>query len=398
MEKFEFYNPVRLVFGPGEIKRVGELAKSLGKKTLVVSYKDPGVLSPWLEKVSTSLETVGVGCSTCFEISANPTLEQVRKCVMAAKENKVDFIIGMGGGSAMDAAKIASAGVLYKYDLWNMIVARHDKIIAIPPEQALPTLMIPTLPATSSEMNCGAVVTNEKTLEKSYVFHPCLYPKISILDPEITVNLPPYQTACGAADAISHVMELYLNGVDDTPLQDRLMEGIVTTIMEEVRKALADPGDIRARAHLQWAAVVAWNGWTIPGTASATPMHMLAHVLSARYNLTHGTTLSIIMPAWMKYFYRYRIERYVQFAQRVLGMQTVGKKPETVAVQAIDAFEEFLKEIGVETRLSQRNIPERNIDVFTEDVVKIAFTADGKLQARPPATKEDVKRVFKLAY
>ena len=397
MENFELYNPVKIIFGPGEVSKTGEEAAKLGKKAMVVSYREHDFFADLLKSVETMLTSAGLGVVPYYEVTANPLMGQVDAAVRLCKAEDVDLVIAVGGGSAMDVAKITAAGVQYQEDLWKMIVSRHDQEVAEPPEKALPLLMVPTLPATSSEMNCGAVVTNERTMEKSYVFAECLYPKVSIVDPSLTCSLPPFQTACGAADTISHAMETYLNGVDDTPLQDRLLEAVITTIMENVGKALKDPNNVKVRAHLQWASVVAWNGWFQAGIGGWAPMHQLGHVLSARHNVTHGASLAIVMVAWMKYLYEYRLERYVQFADRILGMDVKGKESDAVAQAAIDQFDSFLKDIGVPTRLSDCKISENEIDPMVDDVVRISFGPDGKLNSRPPIDRKQVKAIYNLA-
>ena len=397
MEKFEFYNPVRVLFGPGELKRIGAEAKALGQTALLVSYKEPGPLKEVLGRIEAILAADGVKAVPFYGVSANPTIQQVEEGVKKAKAEGAQLVIGVGGGSAMDAAKAIAAGVLYRQPLWNMIVSRHDQAVAVSPTEALPIILVPTLPATSSEMNAGAVISNQKTLEKSYVFANPLYAKVSILDPELTLTLPAYQTGCGAADAVSHVMELYLNGADDTPLQDRLMEGIILTIMECMEKLKKDSQDLAARTNLMWAATVAWNGWTQPGVASGVPMHLIAHVLSARYNTTHGASLAVVMPAFMRRFWKTRPQRYVQFAERIFGLETRGKKPEKLVPQVIQKFEDWLKGLGVQTRLPEVGIKAEAVESLTEEVARVSFGPDGKLGARVPATKEDVREILKLA-
>ncbi len=397
MENFELYNPVKIIFGPGEVSRTGEEAAKLGKKAMVVSYQEHEFFSDLLKSIESMLTSAGLGVVPYYEVTANPLMGQVEAAVRQCKAEDVDIVIAVGGGSAMDVAKITAAGVQYQGDLWDMIVSRHDIEAAEPPEKALPLLMVPTLPATSSEMNCGAVVTNERIMEKSYVFAECLYPKVSIVDPSLTCSLPPFQTACGAADTISHAMETYLNGVDDTPLQDRFLEGVITTIMENVGRALEDPNNVKVRAHLQWASAVAWNGWLQAGSGGWAPMHQLGHVLSARHNVTHGASLAIVMVAWMKHLYKHRLERYVQFADRILAMEVDGKESDAVAQAAIDQFDSFLRGIGVPTRLSDVQIHEDEIDAMVDDVVRISFGSDGKLNSRPPIDREQVKKIYNLA-
>lgn len=396
MEKFEFYNPVQIIFGEGEVSRTGKEAAKLGKNVLLVSYKEHDFFSELLANIKTMLEAEGLKVVPFFEVTANPLIGQVRAGIELSKNEGVDLVIAVGGGSAMDAAKIIAAGVLYEGDPWNMVVSRHDNVTVVPPKEALPLLLVPTLPATGSEMNCCGVVTNEETTEKSYAWDPCLYPKVSIVDPALTCSLPAYQTACGAADTISHVMEFYLNGFYDAPLNNRIQEGVILTVMENAPKVLEDPNDMAARANLQWAAIVALNGWSQPGDAW-TPMHQLGHVLSARHNVAHGATLAIIMPAWMKLLHQRRPATYTQFAERIFGMDTSGKDPAALALEAIDRFEGFLKSIGVPTRLSDVNVSADEIDALIDDVVKISFGSDGKLNSRPPVDREDVRKVYELA-
>jgi len=396
MEKFEFFNPVHIFFGVGELSRVGEEAKKLGKKALLVTYSEHHYLDPVICRVENLLNKNGVEFVRYFRVTPNPTINQAKEGVKISKAADVDLVIGLGGGSAMDTAKMVAAGVFYQGDLWNMVYSRHDNSKnVIPPEKALPILMIPTLPATGSEMNPTAVVTNQETHEKSYTWSNCLYPKISIVDPQLTCSLPTFQTACAAADTISHVLEFYLTGYEDAFLNNRIQEGVIQTVLEYVPKVLKDPNDVNSRGHLQWAAIVALNGWSQPGDGW-TPMHQLGHVLSAQYNITHGASLSIIMPAWMKHFYKSRLEQYVNLAVNVFGVEQSMSK-ENIALEGIKRFEEFLRSIEVPTSLSDVNIEEDAIDFLTSEVVKISFNADNKLQGRPPASRKDVKSVFSLA-
>lgn len=397
MQNFSLYNPVKVIFGPGELRQLGTEAKALGKQALIVSYKEHAFMQELLSTACALLKEQGVNPVCFFEARANPTLAEVEAGTLLAREQKVDLVIGIGGGSVMDTAKLIAAGVNYTGELWSMIYSRHDRCATVPPETALPLLMVPTLPATSSEMNCGAVVTNPQTCEKSYLFHPCIYPKVSILDPALTCSLPAYQTACGGADALSHVIEVYFNGDPDTPMQDSLMEGIVRNLISHVPEVLKNPTDVRLRSHIMWESCLAWNGWILPGTGASTPMHMIAHGLSARFNITHGATLAMIMPAWMKHTCKQNLPRYAQFAERMLGFCVKGLAPEAAARAAIERFEAFLTGIGVQTRMSQCGVAQKDLDMLTDDVVRVYFNTDSLLAAQVPMTREDVRAVLQLA-
>ena len=397
MDRFEFYNPVRVFFGPGEVGRIGTETAKLGTKALLVSYRDNAFFLDLLRRVESLLAEAGVAVTTHYAITANPMMSQVRHGVELCREHKIGVVIAVGGGSVMDATKIIAAGSLYPHDLWKMIKSRHDSEVSIQPEKALPIIMLPTLPATSSEMNCGAVVTNDETVEKSYVFNEVIFPTVSIIDPALTTGLPKFQTACGAVDAISHVVESYFNCAEDTPLQDRLQEGVILTIMELVKKVIDDPSDVALRGNIQWASVLAWNGWIQAGVNPGSPMHQLGHVISARHNITHGATLGIIMPAWMKFIYRERLDRYAQFAERIFGIKSDGRTQSDVALEGIARFESFIQGLGVPTRLSSVGIVASEIDDMVDDVARISFNSTGALASHPPVGREGVRAVYQGA-
>lgn len=397
MNNFEFYNPVYIIFGVGEVNRVGQEARKLGQKVLLVSYARHDFFADLLSKVESLLAEAGAQVTTYYGISENPKMSEVAAGVDLCEQNDIDLLIGVGGGSVMDAVKVIAAGALYEGELWNMVFSRHDESQAAqPPKHALPTLMIPTVPATGSEMNPTAVVTNEETLEKSYTWATCMYPRVSIVDPELTCSLPPFVTACSAADTIAHVLEFHLTGFEDAPLNNRIQEGVMLTVKEQIGKVLENPNDVAARAHLQWASIVALNGISQPGDGW-TPMHQLAHVLSAQYDVAHGASLTMIMPAWMKYFYKTRLDRYVQFAKRVFQVEDGFGTAEEIALEGIRRFEEFLVSIGVPVRLKEIGVEEKYLPKLAAEVVKISFGADGFLRSRPPASQDDVTKVYKLA-
>jgi alcohol dehydrogenase len=397
MYAFEFQNPVHIIFGPGEVRRVGNEAAKLGTKALLVTYKNVDILADLVTDIIDYLRSAGVETVPFFGVSPNPKMSEVAAGLDCAKAAAVDLVIGLGGGSTMDTAKMIAAGFFYEGDLWNMVFSRHDNSqTAAPPTKALPLLMVPTLPATGSEMNPTAVITNERTTEKSYTWNACLYPKVSIVDPILTCSLPKYQTACAAADTISHVLEFHLTGFDHTPLNNRIQEGIMLTVIENVQKVLQDPNDVMTRGTLQWASILALNGISQPGDGW-TPMHQLAHVISACYDVPHGAALSIIMPAWMKHFYKTRLERYAQFAMRVMDVKQDSKSLEVIALEGILRFENFLETIGVPTYLEDVGIGAEAVPHMAADVSRISFGSNGTLRSRPPATRQDVETVFELA-
>ncbi|MDR1132336.1 MAG: iron-containing alcohol dehydrogenase [Oscillospiraceae bacterium] len=393
MNDFEYYNPVKVFFGSDSIEKLGGLAAQYGKRAVVVSYTDISFYGDLFDRIHGALKEAGLAYTDCLVVRANPTIAQAKQGVALCKDFGADLLIGVGGGSAMDCTKVIAAGVRYPHDdIRKMILFSHSDNTQIPPKAALPMILIPTLPATGSEMNCTAVITDEETVAKSYVWAPdCLYAKAALVDPALSRTLPPYQTACAALDTVAHVAEGYFNGGAglNLDLQDRLQEGLIRAVLENLPKVLAQPDDLQARGLMQWASALALNGWVLSGTYTWAPMHQMGHVLSARYNATHGASLSVMMVAWMKYFAgRSDNARYEQLARRQFG------KP---LAEAAEAFEALIESVGVQTRLSQFGAAEGEIDMLAEDVRNVSFNADGVLASVPPVTLDEVKAIYRLA-
>jgi alcohol dehydrogenase YqhD (iron-dependent ADH family) len=392
MNNFEYYNPVTVVFGENEVTRIGSIAKEYGKKVMLVSYTDISFYGDLFERIHDLLTKEGLEYVDFLEVTANPTLQQGRKGIEICKSEDIDLIVGIGGGSAMDCAKVIAAGVKYNNgDIVNMIAFSHSDSSQVPPTEALPTIMIPTLPATGSEMNPTAVITDEVTIKKSYVWAPCcLYPKVAIIDPKLTVSLPSYQTACGAIDTIAHILESYFNGGDgNLDLQDRMQEGVIRTVIDNITTVINNPDNVETRGVMQWAASIALNGWLLSGTYGWAPMHQMGHVLSAKYNATHGATLATMILAWMRY-YANRSDniRYEQFANRMFGKSIT---------EATDEFESLMKSIGIQTRISEFGVAKEDIDSLVDNVVSVSFDNSGKLASVPPITKEDVRKIYEIS-
>lgn len=396
MNNFEFYNPVKIIFGAGEVKRIGEAAKDYGKKALIVSYSVVDFYGDLFERIHASLQKKGVEYVDYFAATANPKISEARGGVALGKKEGVDLVIGVGGGSAMDLAKVIAAGILYPYDdIRKMIRFSHSVDEQIPPKEALPLIMIPTLPATASEMNPTAVITDDETLRKSYVWEPsCLYSKVSILDPTLTMTLPAYQTACGAIDAISHVVEPFFFSDEATygniDLQDHMQIGVIRALYEGIPKVLANPNDVQLRGLMQFAATVGLNGWLTCGVQGWTPMHQMGHVLSSHFRATHGATLACMMLAWMRYFAHHKQnERFVKFANLMWGTEDL--------LQAADQFETYIKSLGVQTRISEFGCTEEDLETLTQGVVDVSFSADGTLASIPPITRDEAYQIYKLS-
>ena len=394
--KFEYQNPTRLIFGVGTLAQLGKVAKEYGTRALLVtgggSIKRSGVFDRALK----SLNEAGVSVFECAGVEPNPRISSVKRGATTARENNCDLVIALGGGSTMDAAKVMAAAALYDGDPWNMII--HGQPDPHIPTQALPLITVPTLAATGSEMNSGAVISNEETKEKSFVQARCLYPKAALLDPELTASVPKDQTAYGTCDLITHITEAYFNGSGDTPIQDRVAEGVILTAMEYGPKAIANGNDLNARAQLQWAATVALNGWVQSGSGSVGyPVHMIEHTLSAHHDIAHGAGLAILNPSWMRFAAKTNTPKFVQFATRIFGLTAKGSDDRECALAGIDRFEAFLKSIGCPTHLSEVGIDGQLLETYAKETLRITHDKDGNLSARPPMTEADIVAVLRAA-
>ncbi len=393
--QFEFQNPTRLIFAAGGLSRLGEVAQTYGMRALIVTGGGSVKRSGTFEQAVSSLTAAGVSIVECSGVEPNPRLSSVIRGAQIARNENCDVVIGLGGGSTMDAAKAMAAAVFHEGDPWDMI--HHGQDTPHPPTRALPIITVPTLAATGSEMNNGAVITNEHTSEKSFVIAECLYPRVALVDPELTLSVPRDQTAYGVCDLITHVTEGYFNGINGTPLQDRFAEGVIQTALEWGPKAVADGSNLEARAQVQWASVVALNGWVQVGIAASYPVHMIEHVLSAHHDVTHGAGLAVLNPAWMRFAAKVRPDRFAQFSRRIFGQSAMEPEDSDCAREGIDRFEKFLRSIGCPTRLSQLGIDDAMFERYAQDTIRIVHDNEGRLPGRPPMSETDIIEVLRMA-
>lgn len=401
MLNFELYNPVRIIFGPGEAENIGKYTKEYGTKAMLVTYDVHDFFNELLAKLDKSFKDAGVTVTEFFKVKPNPRLSDIEEAIDICRKEGIEVIVALGGGSVMDSAKAIGAGVKYDGDPWKMFVSRHDKAVAVPPTDTLPTIMIPTKSATSSETNNVAVATNDRTHEKAYIWAPVLYPKICVMDPCVTATLPKFPMAAGAVDAMSHVLEAYLNGDQNSPVQDRCHEGLLMAVMDLIRKIFKAPDDIQARASLQWASTLTWNGYLQAGLAAPTPCHQIGHVLSALYDIDHGVTLAVIMPAFFRYTAHLNDERAARFAElgyRIFRLDREGRKDIDVADECIDKFVAFVKEVGVPVNLKSVNIPKEDLDKIADEVIAHGCDADGNLPSIPKIGRDGLMTILNMAY
>ncbi len=362
MKSFVFYNPTKIVFGKDKTKSIGNYLH--GKKCLLLYGKESIKKNGIYTSVVESLNKNGVMFVEKYGVKSNPILSFVHEAIELARKEKVDAVLAVGGGSVIDTAKAIACGFYYQGDVWDYFTDKA-KI-----GDALPLYVVLTLAATASEMNNGAVITNEKTQQKFNIGAESLYPKISILDPVNTFTVPKTYTAYGCVDAMVHLLEGYFTQDEiDTSIQDGFVETMVKTLIESTGKIMNKADDFNARADFMWAATLALNGLTTAGTGNhGFPNHMIGHSLSALYDIPHGASLSIVFPAWLKYHAKEKSQNISQkipkFGKAIFGIEDPQK--------TIESLKQFFNSIGAPTRLSQVDIPAADLDQIAGNAVMLA--------------------------
>ncbi len=363
MLNFTFYSPTRILFGRNQIQNLGQQIKPYGSKILLVygkgSIKKNGIYTAVIDQ----LKENGIDFLELAGIDPNPRLTSVVQGADLCRKHALTFILAVGGGSVIDCAKGIAAAACYEGDPWDFW-SYKTKI-----RQALPVGAVLTLSATGSEMNSNAVITNEATGQKHGVGADALYPKFSILDPTYTFTVPPYQTAAGVADILTHVYEFYFSLGTEAYLQDSMAEGIMKTCIKYAPIACAEPENYEARANLMWASSMALNGTIGAGKRFDGFCHNVEHAISALYDLTHGVGLAILAPHWMEYVLdEQTVHRFALFARNVWNVE--GQDEMEAARLGIQKTRAFYRSLGLPGQLSEVGIgPER----FDEIVNKSLF-------------------------
>ncbi|HYH04435.1 MAG TPA: iron-containing alcohol dehydrogenase [Bacillota bacterium] len=354
MLNFTFYNPCKVFFGKDTVENLGNEAARYGKNVLVVtgggSVKKIGLFDQVLQQ----LTNAGVAYCEISGVQPNPRLSLIYEAIALCKAQKVDFILAVGGGSVIDAAKAIAAGAKYSGDVWDFYEQRAEV------KEALPLGTILTLAATGSEMNGNSVVTNWETNQKLAIGSPYLIPKFSILDPTLTFSVSRDQTVNGIVDIMAHVFEQYFSLTPDTAIQDRLAESVLQTMIETAPVVLKKPDNYEARASMMWCGTLALNSLLSRGKITDWATHSIEHEVSAIYDIPHGAGLAIIFPNWMNYVLDSGTAKFAQYAERVWKVETAGKSEREVALEGIRRTREFFNSIGAPATLAFYQIgPER---------------------------------------
>ncbi|MBP3949865.1 iron-containing alcohol dehydrogenase [Bacillus suaedae] len=360
MNPFVFHNPTKLIFGKGQNEQLADQVKQYAKHVLLVygggSIKKNGLY----DFVLTQLKEAGVKITELAGVEPNPRLTTVHKGIQLCKEEEIDLVLAVGGGSVIDASKAIAVGAKFDGDIWDIIKKKQQ------PTGALPLGTVLTLAATGSEMNAGSVITNWETNEKLGWGSPFSFPTFSILDPANTVSVPRDQTVYGIVDMMSHVIEAYFHKSENTELQDRMMESILLTVMEAGPKLLDDLENEDLRETILYCGTMALNGVTQMGLHGDWATHNIEHAVSAVYDIPHAGGLAILFPHTLRYALDEKISRHVKLATRVLGVDPTGKSDKEVALEGIEKLSAFWTSLGAPNRLVDYDIDNSQIDRMAE--------------------------------
>lgn len=386
MENFTFYNPTKLIFGKGQLEQLKTEVPKYGKKVLLVygggSIKRSGLYDNVLE----TLKQIGAEVSELPGVEPNPRITTARKGIEICKNEGIEFILAVGGGSVIDCTKLIAAGAKYDGDAWDLVI---KKAFA---KEALPFGTVLTLAATGSEMNAGSVITNWETNEKYGWGSAVTFPKFSILDPVNTFTVPKDQTIYGICDMMSHTLEHYFHLEENTEYQDRMCESLLLTVMETGPKLLADLENYDYRATILYCGTMALNGTLNMGYRGDWATHNLEHAVSAVYDIPHGGGLAIIFPYWMKHNLHVKPERFQKLAVRVFGVDPEGKTAEEAGLEGIEKLREFWNSIGAPSRLADYDIDDSKIDLMADRAM-----ANGEFGNFTKLNHEDVLAIYRAS-
>lgn len=352
MLNFTYYTPTKVHFGKDTHKDIGKIIREYGFKTIMMQYGQGSIKKSGLyDEVMHSLTENGIKVIEMGGVEPNPKLSFVKEAIKVARENNVEMILAVGGGSVLDSSKYTATGAKYDGDVWDFPTRKAT------PKDGLPVGCILTISAAGSEMSSSAVITNmELNMKRGYNsdFNRCLF---AICNPELTYSVSQYQTSCGIVDIMAHTMERYFTVCPPTDLTDRICESVLKATVNAGRTLMKNPDDYDARATMMWASSLSHNDLTGCGRENALVVHQLEHALSGEYdNIAHGAGLAVLFPAWGRYVYKYNASRFAQFARRVWDVKE--ENDEKAALMGIEAMEAFFKEIRMPLTLREFNIPE----------------------------------------
>lgn len=389
MNNFVFYSPTEFVFGKATEMQVGALARKHGARKVMIVYGGGSVVrSGLLDRVKQSLQEAGIEYCLMGGVQPNPVDTKVYEGIEFCRREQADMLLPVGGGSVIDTAKAIAAGVLYEGDFWDFYIGKAKVT------KALKVAVVLTIPAAGSEGSGNTVITKLDGLQKLSLRVPeVLRPVFSIMNPELTYTLPPFQTACGVADMMAHIMERYFANTQEVEIGDRLCEGTLMAIINEAPKVMRNPEDYGARANLMWAGMIAHNGTCGVGCEEDWASHFLEHEISAIYGVTHGAGLSVIFPAWMTWMVEHNVGKIAQYAVRVWGVPESEDK-KAVALEGIGKLKAFFISLGLPVTFKELGVENPDIDRLADSLHRNKGELVGNYVK---LTKLDSKEIYRLA-
>ena len=388
MDDFTFRNPTKIIFGRGTEARVGEEAAAFSTKVLLHygggSIKRTGLY----DRLMASLAAAGISVVELPGVKPNPRLSLVREGIRLCRERGLGLVLAVGGGSAIDSAKAIAAGVPYEGDVWDFYAGKAE------PRAALPVGTVLTIPAAGSEASTGTVITKEEGWLKRAFNSELVYPRFSILDPELAFTLPDAQVANGVADIMSHLMERYFTNSRPVEFTDRLIEATLRTVIDAAPRVMRKRDDYDAWAELMWAGTVAHNNLLNTGREGDWGSHDIEHELSGAYDIAHGAGLATIFPAWMKLVFSHDPARFLRYAVEVWGVEQSFVDPERSAREGIARLEAFWSSLGLAIRLAGLGIGSERIE---EMAAKATEGGSRKLGHFLPLGPDEVREIYRLA-
>jgi len=360
MEDFTYYNPTKIELGKDKENNIGDYISQSGIKKVLLLYGMGSIKKSGLyERIVKALKQSNIEFLELSGVVSNPLLSKVNEGITIVKENKIEAILGVGGGSVVDSAKAIAVGAKYDGDVWDFFI--HKAEIT----KALPIFTVMTLSAAASEMNGNSVVMNDETSQKYSIASVLVNPIVSVINPELMASVSKEYLAYSAVDVISHCIEVYFTASVHPNFNSRIVESIIRSIMETTEILLDDPNNYDARAEFAWVAIQGLNGLTPAGTKGGTfPNHMIEHSLSALFNVPHGAGLAVVIPAWMKWYKEKNLAQFQRFAKEIFDVEDADK--------GIEGLENWFRKIGAPTTLEELNIPRDAIDEIAENASETA--------------------------
>lgn len=388
MDNFTFYSPTYFDFGRGTELHVAKLVRRFGGTKVLLHYGGGSIKESGLyDRVVGCLNKGGIAFRELGGVKPNPRSGLVQEGIRLCKSENIDFILAVGGGSVIDSAKAIAAGSVYDGSFLDFY--RGKAVI----EGALPVGTVLTIAAAGSEGSGNTVITDEETQVKKGAKSDWLRPKFSILNPELTYTLPAYQTAAGATDIMIHVCERYFSNTEEVEITDRLCEGILKTIIYETPRVIENPRHYEARANIMWAGMLAHNNVCGVGREQDWASHHIEHELSALYDVTHGAGLAVIAPLWMRHVLETNPDKLVSFATRVWDIEPGTEDPKEIALRGIEAFEKFLKNIGMPSSFAELGAKAEDIELLTDKLMSGRETEGNYVKL----TRKDIIEIYESA-